>query len=65
MNGRGFRRALGVTMLLSAVVLGLFAGLFYWGVIGIPLESQALLVAVLVVAAAADAVIGLRLLSEC
>jgi hypothetical protein len=60
----GVRRLLGLALLACAALFVTLAVLFYAEVVRVPAESRPLLVAVLVVAAVADAVIGLRLLSE-
>lgn len=58
------RRILGRALLAVAVVFLTLAVLFYADVIRVPPESRPVVVAVLAIAAAADLVIGLRLLSE-
>jgi hypothetical protein len=58
------RWILGKALLASAVVFLTLAVLFYADVIRVPAESRPVIVAVLAIAATADAVIGLRLLSD-
>ena len=64
MSGPAGRRMLGMALLAGAVIFVMLALIFYMKAISVPEESRPVLVAVLAIAAAADAVIGLRLLSE-
>ena len=65
MSGRpGTRRPVGMALMASAAVLVVLMGLVYAGAIPVAAEHRALFLSVLFVAAVADAVIGLRFLSE-
>jgi hypothetical protein len=61
---RGGRRTVGIALLASAAVLVVLGALLAAGVFPVASEHRTLFLSVLLVAAVADAVIGLRFLSE-